>query len=448
MPFFSLPAQLKVPTRTPHTELLAVFGENGERFRDNNIYVSLAGETLHFQLKQAKVPAETHWTHSASTWSWGAPTAAPVTRTGRLFAARADGLVVTEWETNDKEQALLEVWRGAKKVRTIVGPKFGMFEPEGNVIHGQLVVSSRVEGLVVINLDEDTPNKVFARQPKDEMGYQPGFTTAEAPDHGIVLCDGSTLATHDLRTGKKRSEVKGPAHLYMSRPVLSPDARVAVVCTEQRSSVKRPKDGVAAGFLALDLETGQVLAALNEQKPWPRGAAFILGGRAVVTASNVEGSIALWDATTWKLLERIELEKGTDYASPEAVFAWDAHDAFVYRGLNGHAFVFKASLEPLQAGVAAKPAKTKQPGAVGIGKAVISAVKASKTAQAQAGRAAAPAAKPGKAKQPARASAPAAKSSKAKQPAKAAPVAKKSKGAKPKPAVKTAKRSTRAAARA
>ena len=348
MPFTEIPQRLKFPTRTRHTELLAVFGEAGARFRDHDIVVSLAGETLHFQVQRKSGPSAS-WIYSTSTWSWGAPKAETVAREGRLLAARADGLVIIDGGTDDKDRQLFDLWRGSKRVRSAVGPSFSFFAPEAVVVHGQLFAPSRIEGLALIPLDKDKPYKLFAQRPKDKEGYQPGLSVAEAPEGGVVVCDGATLAIHDLRTGKLRSEVKGPAHLYMSGPVLSADGRIAVVCTTQREKVKRPKDGPAAGFLAIDLKTGKVLAELNAQKPFPRGVAFVLGGKAVVTVSDTEGSIALWDTTTWKLLEKIELEKGTDYASPNAIFAWDSQDAFVYRGLNGSAYVFKASLEPVQA---------------------------------------------------------------------------------------------------
>ncbi len=353
MIFPPLPAHHSAPIRSKHLQLLAVFGEEN---RDNNLMFGLHNGGLQFNLRRTTAPRGQREQDFA--WAWGEEATTVISRDREWFVGvKSDGLVVTcAGEESDSTE--FSVWQDGKKVRTIKGPATGVHMTQAQVLHDRLCVRTEAEEIIVIDLDR--PGKKhwltlakFGPAPVDDEPLEIELWFGGAPGDAIVICDGKVITSYDAATGKKRWEIKAPKRRELGAVVVRADGAVAVANISAPQG--QPK---AARFAVLDVRTGKVLAELANQKPYARGLAFVDHGRILATASS-DGSLALWDANSWKLLETLKVDRKTEFSRPHGVMAWDAHDAVVFRTTRGEAYLFGVSRDASPAAKESKQTKTR-----------------------------------------------------------------------------------------
>jgi hypothetical protein len=271
-------------------------------------------------------------------WRWGATAPAPAPwDDGRLFAVREDATVVTE----DPGGRSLSVWRGRDRARKIDVPQFGIYAVSGAIVHEWLCLTSPVAGLVVIDIDSGQTLRTIGQPGPDMRRRAPELDgafheVAPAPSRGLAVCDGYSIAVHDLSATDIRVRVDVPEEIEARKLVVGPDGRFAVATT-----VSRSKWTVGStDYAVFDLDRGRLVATLDGHKPYTRKAAFVCDGRLLATASS-DRTVRLWQVGTWRQVDLIDIRPGAD--EPVAVTAWDAHDAFVLTGERGLAYVFSVS---------------------------------------------------------------------------------------------------------
>lgn len=333
MPFTPLPPRFKAPSKTRHTELAAVLGEAG---RDHELLVALAPEAARFQVL---VPGTPPQEQPVSSWTWGAAAPEELPLQGALLTAGPEGLLLTDGGEEDGDRVRLDVWRGPQKVRTLTGASFAVWAPEGRLVHGRLCLTSRIEGLAVIDLD--TGQRLHTLAPRGPPGPQtpPPLPFSPLPDGGIAVGNGASLVLHDLASGEKRREFPLPPDQVVHALAISPDGKTALL------AMGDPRALVHNRFVAMDLETGGVTELLSAQKPLRCRVAWAAQGRLAVTSTS-EGHVQLWEPTTWQPLETLRLEPENHSKSMD-LYPWDAHQALVVKGMRGLLYVFTVSAEPL-----------------------------------------------------------------------------------------------------
>jgi hypothetical protein len=340
MAFTALPRRVSSFAESVHTELVAVVGSYQ---RDTSIRLGIAGDDLYYLTGSA-----------GAVWAWGDGTVAPAPWAGRgMIAVRADDTVVVERadrsilrsadgtvvgvENRDK----LIVWRGRDQLREIAIPPFGVEPASGAMVHDVLCLTSPTAGLVIIDIDSGETVRTVGqpgpgvprRMPLLDEAFH---RVAPAPRGGLAICNGRTVAIHDLATGNMRVSVDVPGDLEARELAVSPDGAFAVAATVSRAQWTVG----STGFAVFDLASGRLVTTLAGHKPYTRNAAFVCGGRLLVTAST-DRTLRLWEVGTWRPVDVIDVRSAAD--EPCSVTAWDDHDAFVLAGECGLAYVFAVS---------------------------------------------------------------------------------------------------------
>ncbi len=360
MAFTKLPRQVAAFTQTKHTELVAVLGKFK---RDSYIRVGTAGSELYYAIGDSY-----SWDPAAiqptSVWVWGdSNDCREEKRKGRLFAVRDDGLIVTEGEKRSSE--VFDVWRGKKRLKSIPSPDFGSYVATGQFIHDRLCLTSAVEGIVVIDVDEGKRvHTMLAPPPQDpddddyDDEKEAKYSIAPAPNRGIAVSDGDRIAVFSLDTGRLRKQVKVPADLETRTIAVSPDGAYVVADTV----VKKKWTVGSTGFAVFDLKKRRFVKKLTGHKPYVCNGVFVDGGRVLATTST-DRTVRLWRVGEWKLLEVIKLQGAAD--DPSQIEAWDSRQAMILTGERGVAYVFSVSAESIakkateESSTKKKPSRTK-----------------------------------------------------------------------------------------